>query len=71
MIKYLLVILSSLFISLNVYSSDTVRKIIISGNDRISNEKIKMFSEIDVNSKIDNNIISNAPKITFTCLLFS
>jgi outer membrane protein insertion porin family len=39
-----------------------VQKILINGNDRISNETIKMFSEINVNSKINNNIINEITK---------
>ena len=53
MIRYLLIILLSLFLSFNSYSSDIVQKILITGNERISNETIKLFSEIDVNSKIN------------------
>ena len=62
MIRYLLIILSSLFISINSYSSDTIQKILVSGNDRVSSETIKIFSEVDVNSKIDNDIINEITK---------
>ena len=62
MIRYLLIILLSFFLSFNSYSSDTIQKILISGNERISDETIKIFSEIDVNSKIDNNIINEITK---------
>ena len=62
MIRYLLIIFLSLFFSLKSYSSETVQKILINGNDRISNESIKMFSEINVNSKINNNIINEITK---------
>jgi len=62
MIRYLLIILSSLFLSFNSYSSDIVQKILITGNERISSESIKLFSEIDVNSKINNNIINEITK---------
>ena len=62
MIRHLLIILLSFFISFNSYSSDTIQKILIKGNERISDETIKIFSEIDVNSKIDNNIINEITK---------
>lgn len=62
MIRYLLIILLSLFFSIKSYSSEMVQKILINGNDRISNETIKMFSEINVNSKINNNIINEITK---------
>ena len=62
MIRYLLIILLSFFLSSNSNSSDTIQKILISGNERISDETIKIFSEIDVNSKIDNNIINEITK---------
>lgn len=62
MIKYLFIIISSLFFCINSYSSDTIQKILISGNDRVSSETIKIFSEVEVNSKIDNNIINEITK---------
>ena len=62
MIRYLLIILLSFFLSFNSYSSDTIQKILISGNERVSDETIKIFSEIDVNSKINNNIINEITK---------
>ena len=71
MIRYLLIILSSLFISVNSYSSDTIQKILISGNDRVSSETIKMFSEVDVNSKIDNNIVNEITKKLYETNYFS
>ena len=62
MIRYLLIILLSFFLSFNSYSSDNVKRILINGNDRISDETIKMFSEIQVNSKINNSIVNEITK---------
>ena len=71
MIRCLLIILSSLLLSFNSYSSNTIQKIIISGNERISDETIKMFSEIDDNSKIDNNIINEITKKLYETNFFN
>jgi outer membrane protein insertion porin family len=62
MIRHLLIILLSFFLSFNSYSSDNVKKILINGNERVSDETIKMFSEIQVNSKINNTIVNEITK---------
>ena len=62
MIRHLLIILLSFFLSFNSYSSDNVKRILISGNERVSDETIKMFSEIQVNSKINNTIVNEITK---------
>ena len=62
MIRLLLIILLSFFLSFNSYSSDNVKKILINGNERVSDETIKMFSEIQVNSKINNTIVNEITK---------
>ena len=62
MIRLLLIILLSFFLSFNSYSSDNVKRILISGNERVSDETIKMFSEIQVNSKINNTIVNEITK---------
>ena len=60
--RYLLIILLSFFLSLNSYSSENIKKILINGNERVSDETIKMFSEIQVNSKINNTIVNEITK---------
>ena len=62
MIRCLLIILLSFFLSFNSYSSDNVKRILINGNERVSDETIKMFSEIQVNSKINNTIVNEITK---------
>ena len=62
MIRYLLIILFSFFLSLNSYSSENIKKILINGNERVSDETIKMFSEIQVNSIINNTIVNEIIK---------
>jgi outer membrane protein insertion porin family len=62
MIRHLLIILLSFFLSFNSYSSDNVKRILINGNERVSDETIKMFSEIQVNSKINNTIVNEITK---------
>jgi outer membrane protein insertion porin family len=49
------------FLSTNSYSQ-IINKIIINGNDRISNETIKMFSKFDINDEINNNELNSILK---------
>ena len=60
--RYLLIIFLSLLLSFNSHSSDTIKNILISGNERVSSETITMFSEIEINSKINNNIVNEITK---------
>ena len=64
------VILFSCFL-INIFPvhSEIVNKIEISGNDRISNETIKLFSEVSVNDVLDkdnlNIILKNLYETNF------
>ena len=49
------------FFYTNSYSQ-IINKIIINGNDRISNETIKMFSKFDINDEINNNELNSILK---------
>ena len=49
------------FLYTNSYSQ-IINKIIINGNDRISNETIKMFSKFDINDEINNNELNSILK---------
>ena len=51
--------------------SEIVKKIEISGNERISNETIQMFSSISVNDDIDNDKINNVLKQLYETGFFS
>ena len=59
-------ILSLLFVFnlsfINFSNSDILKKIEIFGNDRISNETIAMFSEVEINDNINSNIINKVLK---------
>ena len=50
LIIYLLVIFTS-----KTFSSESVNEIIIKGNQRISSDTIKLFSEVKINQEIDEN----------------
>ena len=46
------------FFLISTAYSEIINKIIISGNDRISSETIKMFSNVEINNEISNNDIN-------------
>jgi len=43
----------------NISFSETVKKIVVDGNVRISTETVNIFSQISVNDDVDNNEINN------------
>ena len=61
--KYLVFTITFLFLFSSVSYANTIKNIIIKGNERISNETIKVFSSIKVGDEIDtdkiNQIIKN------------
>ena len=68
--KYLFFI--SIFFSINtqlVYS-EIIKKIEISGNDRISNETIKLFSDVDINDSLDKNNLNDILKSLYETNFF-
>ena len=61
-IKILTIFLFLSFINVNKVLSETISKIEINGNDRISDETIELFSEVSVNDNINKNIINDILK---------
>ena len=64
-----------LFFIFNLYFikfsySDILKKIEISGNDRISGETIEMFSEVEINDNINSSIINNVLKNLYNTNFF-
>ena len=64
-----------LFFIFNLYFikfsySDILKKIEISGNDRISTETIAMFSEVKINDKVNSSIINNVLKNLYNTNFF-
>ncbi len=60
LLKYILVLFFLNLINLNVSSSDIIKNIKIQGNERISSETIKLFSDINLNEQLikkDLNLI--------------
>ena len=55
-ISLLLILFSS------IANAETIKKIVISGNDRISNNTILMFSNVTVGDKINNIDTNNVLK---------
>ena len=62
MIKILFIILFSLFISTHSISNEKIQNIEIIGNDRIPNESIIIFSGINKNQEINEDIINDMIK---------
>ena len=67
--KYLIIIVTYVFLFSNTLNAETLRKIIIKGNERVSNETIKIFTSIQVGDEINtdklNQIISNLHDTNF------
>ena len=59
---FLLVCSFNLLIILNVAKADTINSFKISGNDRITDQTIILFSGIKVNDTVDKNTINKTLK---------
>ena len=59
-IKFFLVFI--IFLISTIAKSDVVKKIEVDGNVRLANDTIILFSEIDINKKVDNVILNKALK---------
>ena len=61
--KYLIITVAYVFLFSTTLNAEILKKIIIKGNDRVSNETIKIFTSIQVGDEINtdklNQIISN------------
>ena len=70
--KYLLVFIIYYFLSLSS-NAQIVKEIVISGNDRVNTDTIKVFSDIDIGDDISqkdlNNILKNFMKRIFLKIL--
>ena len=73
--KYIKILLTSFFIILFCIStfafSETLKKIEIIGNERISNETIKLFISTEINEKIDDAKLNNILKELYETNFFS
>ena len=71
MIKKFYYFLFFIFLSQNISNAEIVKNIKIVGNERISIETIKMFSEVDLNEDIDNFKINEILKNLYNTNFFS
>ena len=67
--KKLLIIIYLLFFS-NFVSAEVIKKIVISGNERISDETIKVYGDISINQNIDNLKINEIIKNLYSTNFF-
>ncbi len=65
-----ILIIIFLFLSANNLSADIVKKIVISGNERISDETVKVYGDISINQKIDNAKINEIIKNLYSTNFF-
>lgn len=67
--KILIIILTFLFIPLNV-NSEIIKKFEINGNDRVSNQTIIIFSNLKIGDYVNQNNLNNALKEIFSTNYF-
>ena len=67
--KILIIILTILFIPLNV-NSEIIKKFEINGNDRVSNQTIIIFSNLKIGDYVNQNNLNNALKEIFSTNYF-
>ena len=60
-IVFFFIVFSNFFFS-NSYSADKLKKFIITGNDRVSDETIIMFSNLEIGQSINDNILNSLIK---------
>ena len=68
--EFLIVILSQLFI-FSVSLADKINNILVKGNDRVADETIIMFSNLQIGSTINQNILNNSLKDIYLTNYFS
>jgi len=54
-----------IFVTTNIVFSEIIKKIEVSGNDRLANKTVILFSELNVNDNINSNDLNNAFKKLF------
>ena len=68
-VKTLLFILVYLIFFISFSKSEIVKEIVVLGNERVSDETIVMFSDVNINQNIDteklNNILNNLYETNF------
>ena len=73
--KYIKILFTSFYLVLFCISthafSETLNKIEILGNDRISDETIKLFISTEINEKIDDEKLNNILKELYGTYFFS
>ena len=64
-IKYFIFLFFIKFFFINNVYSEQIKKIEIFGNDRLADETIVLFSNLEIGDNIDSNIINNTFKSLF------
>ena len=67
--KHLIIFVYLLFFS-NILSAEIIKKIDISGNERISDETVKVYGEININQNVDNLKINEIIKNLYSTNFF-
>ena len=72
--KFFKLLISFLFFSffnINLLSANIISEIQINGNDRISDETIKLFSNISLNDEVDREIVNKILKNLYETNFFA
>ena len=71
MLKFIFSLLLSFSILINFSYAEEIKEIKISGNSRISDETIKVFSELDLNKNFEDIDLNNLIKQLYETNFFS
>ena len=69
-LKLISVVLTLVFFTFNQSFSEIVNKIIITGNERISEKTIKLFSEVSLNDNLNENNLNDILKNLYNTYFF-
>ena len=61
-IKFVSIVLALIIFTINQSLSDIVNKIVVTGNERISEKTIKLFSEVLLNDNLNDNSLNDILK---------
>ena len=68
--RQILIIFLYLLLSINPLSAEIIKKIEISGNDRLSDETVKVYGDISINQNVDNQKINEIIKNLYSTNFF-
>ena len=70
-LKYILIIIFFIFFNQTILLAQDIKKILINGNDRVSDETVIMFSDLKIGDPISQERLNNALKQLYYTNYFS